>query len=149
MTRGMTDKRKSLTWKQDRFVQLVQAGVPMNEAAKQAGYAAGAGAVGGLLHDSRVADTVIQQLQRQLIPWRELSNAAKKALYDNLTSKDAERSIKNAAARIVFDTLKRTDAGTLSDVIEAEDQAANRADMALAILGKHGAGDDSDSETVQ
>lgn len=134
----MMDKTCRLNERQVKFVRLTLDGVPMNKAAVEAGWADGSRKVERILIQRGVANTIIQGLQRELVRWRELSEAAKQALFVNLTEADSPRGIKNAAAKIVFDTLKRTDAATLSDVIEAEDKAASTEEMAIAILGKHG-----------
>lgn len=139
MPGGMTDKSRQVAPGRARdFVKLAVSGVPMTKAAERAGYPDGGHEVDRLLKQPGIADTIIQRLQKQLVPWRLLSAAAKAALFANLTDADADRSVKNAAARIVFDTLKRTDAATLSDVIDAEDKASSKEEMALAILGRHG-----------
>lgn len=138
MPRAMMDKTVRLNERQVKFVRLTLDGVPMNKAAVEAGWADGSRKVERILAQRGVANTIIQGLQGELVRWRELSEAAKRALYLNLTDSDSPRGVRNVAAKIVFDTLKRTDAATLSDVIEAEDKASNIEEMAIAILGKHG-----------
>ena len=155
---GVRDKTKTAA-----FVAAYGKGAPGAEAARSAGYTdhdAGHAAARAM-SDSVVRDQVLDALRATAVTWHRLVTRAKEGLFRNLdkanweprlvtkTNRAGEKvsqlmpplvkaSDINTAAKVVLDSLRTIDAGTLSEKAAVEDRGYNVADRALKILGDHG-----------